>query len=99
LKELRLKPLGDRVIVREATVTEASTEIGIALVNTTPTDDQLMRAEVLAVGPGKGNAAPVKTGDIVLVPRYQGWEVKRFHLDGAEPVRMYSFDEVLAVRE
>ena len=76
---MKLKPLGDRLIVR-AVEEEETTTSGIVLPDTAKEKPQ--KGEVLAVGDGnrdeKGERIPldVSTGDTVLYSKYGGTEVK-----------------------
>ncbi len=76
---MKLKPLGDRLIVR-AIEEEETTASGIVLPETAKEKPQ--RGEVLAVGDGArdddGERIPldVSTGDTVLYSKYGGTEVK-----------------------
>jgi chaperonin GroES len=76
---MKLKPLGDRLIVR-AIEEEEKTASGIVLPETAKEKPQ--RGEVLAVGDGarddSGERIPldVATGDTVLYSKYGGTEVK-----------------------
>jgi chaperonin GroES len=76
---MKLKPLGDRLIVR-AIEEEETTASGIVLPETAKEKPQ--RGEVLAVGDGNrdddGERIPldVATGDTVLYSKYGGTEVK-----------------------
>ncbi len=76
---MKLKPLGDRLIVR-ATDEEETTASGIVLPDTAKEKPQ--KGEVLAVGDGKvdddGKRIPldVKKGDEVLYSKYGGTEIK-----------------------
>ena len=75
----KLRPLGDRVVIRPAAREEA-TRSGIVLPDTSKEKPQ--RGEVLAVGPGRvsdeGKKIPmeVKVGDTVLFAKYAGTEFK-----------------------
>jgi chaperonin GroES len=95
---MKLKPLGDRVIV-QATEEEETTASGIVLPDTAK--EKPKRGKVLSVGEGKrldnGERAPVnvKKGDEVIFASYAGTEIK---LDGEELMIM-SEDDVLAVVE
>lgn len=77
--ELKLKPLGDRVVVAPLEK-EDRTASGIILPETAKEKPQ--EGEVLAAGPGRrgedGKRIPmdVKQGDIVLYARYGGSEIK-----------------------
>ena len=87
---MKLKPLGDRLIVR-AVEEEETTASGIVLPDTAKEKPQ--KGEVLAVGDGArdddGERIPldVATGDVVLYSKYGGTEVK---VDG---------DDLLVLRE
>ena len=76
---LKLKPLGDRLIVR-AIEEEETTASGLVLPDTAKEKPQ--RGKVLAVGPGKVNddgkrtAVGVAVGDTVLYSKYGGTEIK-----------------------
>ena len=76
---MKLKPLGDRLIVR-AVEEEETTSSGIVLPDTAKEKPQ--KGEVLAVGDGArdddGERIPldVATGDVVLYSKYGGTEVK-----------------------
>jgi len=76
---MKLKPLGDRLIVR-AVEEEETTASGLVLPDTAKEKPQ--KGEVLAVGDGArdddGERIPldVATGDVVLYSKYGGTEVK-----------------------
>lgn len=76
---MKLKPLGDRVVVKPIEQ-EETTAGGIVLPDTAKEKPQ--QGEVLAVGTGKlldnGERVPleVKVGDKVLYAKYAGTEVK-----------------------
>jgi chaperonin GroES len=76
---MKLKPLGDRLIVR-AIEEELTTASGLVLPDTAKEKPQ--KGEVLAVGDGKldedGKRIPldVKKGDEVLYSKYGGTEIK-----------------------
>ncbi len=77
---MKLKPLGDRLIVR-AVEEEETTASGLVLPDTAKEKPQ--KGEVLAVGDGnwdedgdKRIPLDVSTGDIVLYSKYGGTEVK-----------------------
>lgn len=75
----KMKPLGDRVVVRPISEEEV-TKGGIILPDTAKERPQ--RGEVIAVGPGrldengKRIAMEVKKGDKVIYAKYAGTEVK-----------------------
>lgn len=75
---MKLKPLGDRVILKQAVADEV-TKSGIVLPGQAKEKPQ--QAEVIAVGPGgmvDGNEVEmnVKAGDQVIFSKYSGTEVK-----------------------
>ena len=92
---MKLKPLGDRLIVR-AIEEEETTASGIVLPDTAKEKPQ--RGKVLAVGPGKlldsGERAEigVKEGDEVLFGKYSGTEIK---VDGEE-IKILRESDILA---
>ncbi|MEX1335126.1 MAG: co-chaperone GroES [Candidatus Limnocylindrales bacterium] len=75
----KLRPLGDRVVVRP-TAREEMTKSGIALPDTAT--EKPYEGEIIAVGPGRldddGGRQPmdVELGDKVLYAKYAGTEVK-----------------------
>ncbi len=87
---MRLKPLGARVMVK-AVEREQTTESGIVLPDTVKEKPQ--NAEVIAVGAHED--AKVSVGDVVVVRKYSGTEVK---LDGEEH-RIVDAEDVLGVVE
>jgi len=92
----KLKPLGDRVVVRPLTG-EETTKSGIVLPDTAKEKPQ--EAEVLAVGPGRtddnGKRLPmeVQVGNKVLFAKFSGTE---FKVDGDE-LLVLSERDILAV--
>ena len=91
---MKLVPLGDRVVLKQAEP-EEKTQSGIIL--TTQSQEKPQQAEVIAVGPGgvvdgKEVTMQVKAGDKVI---YAGNEVK---LDGEEYIIVRQND-ILAVVE
>jgi chaperonin GroES len=94
----KLRPLGDRVVVR-VLESEEKTKGGIFLPDTAKEKPQ--QAKVIAVGPGKTlddgtkSSVDVKEGDAVLFAKYSGTEVK---VDGVEYL-VISEKDILAVVE
>jgi len=92
---MRLKPLGDRVIVRRS-ASEEKTAGGILLPDTAKQKPQ--RGRVLAVGPGKltdkGERATlaVEKGDEVIYGRYSGSDIE---VDGKE-IKILREGDILA---
>ena len=78
MKEVKIKPLGDRIIVKP--IERETMKGGIIIPDTAK--EKPMEGEVLAVGAGKlddkGARIPmdVKPGDRVLYGKYSGTEVK-----------------------
>ena len=75
---MNVKPLGDRVVIKNVEV-EETTKSGILLTGTAK--EKPVMAEVLAVGPGglvdgKEVTMAVKVGDKVIYSKYAGTEVK-----------------------
>ena len=76
----KIKPLGDRVVVRPLEKDEVLTKGGIIIPDTAKEKPQ--EGEVVAVGPGrvaddgKRIAMEVKEGNRVLYAKYAGTEVK-----------------------
>jgi chaperonin GroES len=95
---VKLKPLGDNIIVKQAAA-ETQTKSGLFVPDNAAEKPQ--QGEVLAVGDGKfnktGDRIPVDVavGDTVIYSKYGGNEVK---LDGEEYVILKS-DQVYAIIE
>ncbi|TCO67668.1 co-chaperone GroES [Caldanaerobacter subterraneus] len=94
---MRLKPLGDRVVVK-VIQSEEVTKGGVILPGTAKEKPQ--QGEVVAVGPGqyidgKRVEPEVKVGDKVIFSKYAGTEVK---LDGEEYLLLRESD-ILAIIE
>jgi chaperonin GroES len=96
---LKLKPLGDRVIVK-AIEEEETTASGLVLPDTAKEKPQ--KGEVLAVGDGKvnedtGKRTPldVVVGDQVLYSKYGGTEIK---VDGEELLVLRESDVLAKVQ-
>ena len=93
---MKIKPLGERVLV-EPIKEEKAVKGGIIIPDSEKEKPQ--EGKVVAVGTGKidenGKKIPfnVKKGDIVLMPKYGGTEVK---LDGKE-YQIMREDDILAV--
>ena len=94
---MTIKPLGDRVVIKNVEA-EETTKSGIIL--TAAAKEKPQMAEVLAVGPGRivdGKAVKmqVSVGQKVIYSKYAGTEVK---LDGQEVIIVRQND-ILAVVE
>jgi chaperonin GroES len=95
---MKLKPLGDRLVV-EPKEREETTPSGLVLPETAKEKPQ--EGEVVAIGPGRrdddGNriAMDVSVGDSVLYAKYGGTEVK---IDGKKMLILKESD-VLAIVE
>ena len=95
---MRLKPLGDRIVVKVLSE-EKTTKGGIVLPDTAK--EKPTEGEVIAVGTGKildnGTKQPVevKVGDRIIFSKYAGTEVT---VDGEELV-IFSERDVLAIVE
>ena len=95
---MKLKPLGDRIVVK-VLEREEKTKSGLFLPDTAK--EKPTEGEVIAVGTGKildnGQKQPVevKVGDRIIFSKYAGTEVK---LDGEELV-IFSERDVLAIVE
>ena len=92
-----VKPLGDRVVIKNVE-TEETTKSGIIL--TAAAKEKPEVAEVLAVGPGgvvdgKDVVMTVKVGDKVIYSKYAGTEVK---IDG-ENLIIVRQNDILATVE
>ncbi|MBI4063151.1 MAG: co-chaperone GroES [Elusimicrobia bacterium] len=98
LTRTKIKPLGDRVLIRPLESKEEKRG-GIIIPDTAKEKPQ--EGEVVAVGKGKvsdeGKVLPmdVKPGDRVLYGKYSGTEIK---LDGAEHLVCHQ-DDILGILE
>ena len=94
---MNVKPLGDRVVIKNVEM-EETTKSGIVLTGAAKEKPQM--AEVLAVGPGgnvdgKEITMHVQAGQKVIYSKYAGTEVK---IDGQELIIVRQSD-ILAVVE
>ena len=94
---MKLKPLGDRVVLKFCEA-EETTKGGIILA--AASQEKPQTAEILAVGPGgivdgKEIKMEVKVGEIVLYAKYAGTDVK---VDGTE-YKILSINDALAIIE
>jgi chaperonin GroES len=95
MKDLKLRPLDDRVVV-EPNEAEEVTAGGIVLPDTAKVKPQ--RGTVISVGPGKlldsgeRGQLSVSTGDEVIYGKYSGTEIE---LDGRE-VKILRESDILA---
>lgn len=77
---MKIQPLGDRVLV-ESQKEELETKKG-GIIIPDSAKEKPMQGKVIAVGPGKRDdngkliAMSVKKGDLILLPKYGGTEVK-----------------------
>ncbi len=94
---MKLKPLGDRVVLKQQEA-EEQTKSGIILPDSAKEKPQ--EAVVVAVGPGKEEdgktiAMQVKEGDRVIYSKYAGTEVKL----GEEEFIIVSQSDIIATVE
>ena len=93
---MNLKPLGDRVIIKQDEA-ESKTSSGLFIAGDSKEKPQT--GKVLAVGPGKMDKdgknlpMPVKKGDRVVYSKYGGNEI----LDGDEEVLIVRADDIYAI--
>ncbi len=96
MAKINITPLADRVIIQQAEA-ETTTASGIIIPDTAQEKPQ--EAEVVAVGDGKidddGKRIPmnVKTGDIVLIGKYTGQDIKVNDIEHT----IVREDEILAI--
>jgi chaperonin GroES len=97
---LQFRPLADRVIVKKVEKSEI-TPGGIIIPKTVGDHEQAWQGEVISVGPGKkldnGTVVEpgVKTGDIVVIGKYLGNEIK---IEGEDYIIVQG-DDILGVVE
>ncbi len=93
---LKVKPLGDRVLV-EAVEEQEVKQGGLIIPDSAK--EKPSEAKVVALGTGKSDedgkkvAFEVKVGDVVLVSKYGGTEIK---VDGKD-YKILNADDILAV--
>ncbi len=98
-KSPKLKPLGDRVLIKRVEETEERTAGGILIPDSAKEKPQ--QAAVIAVGPGKllddgkRGTMDVKVGDKVIISKWGGTEVKV----GGEEYLLINMDDILAIAE
>ncbi|MDD2889993.1 MAG: co-chaperone GroES [bacterium] len=94
----KLRPLGDRILVRR--VEEKEVKKGSIIIPDTA-KEKPQEGEIIAVGPGKlddkgtRHKPEIKTGDRVLFGKYAGTEIE---IDGEECLIMNE-DDILAIIE
>lgn len=93
---MKLRPLGDKVVLKQLEA-EETTKSGIILA--AKAQEKPQEAEVLAVGPGgvidgKEVKMQVKVGEKVIYQKYAGTEVK---LDGEEYIIVKQSDIIAVV--
>jgi len=94
---MKIKPLGERVLVEPVKEEKEAVKGGIIIPDSAKEKPQ--EGKVIAVGTGKldenGKVIPfnVKKGDIVLMPKYGGTEVK---VDGKE-YQIMREEDILAI--
>ena len=95
---MKVRPLADRILVKRE---EASETVRGGIIIPDSAKEKPQEAKVVAVGPGKVNdagervALELKVGDIILLSKYAGTEVK---IDNVEHIIMRE-EDVLAVIE
>lgn len=93
---VKIKPLGDRVLVK---LLEEAEQVKGGIIIPDSAKEKPQEAEVIALGTGKkdksGNDVPffVKSGDKVLISKYGGTEVKF----GTEKYTLLREDDILGV--
>ncbi len=89
---MKIKPLGNRVLIRKIEQEERKTPGGIVLPESVK-DEKAIRGEVVAVGTAE--KIEVKEGDKVLVSAYAGTEVRM----GEEKYLLVKTTDILAIIE
>ncbi|MFO7820269.1 MAG: co-chaperone GroES [Halanaerobacter sp.] len=96
---MNIKPLGDRVVIKQVEAEEETTESGIVIPDSA--QDEPQEGKVVAVGPGKrldnGEVAEmqVEEGDTIVYDDYAGTELKR----NGEEYLVLSEKDILAIVE
>ncbi len=89
---MKIKPLGNRVLIKKLEQEERKTPGGIVLPESVK-DEKAIRGEVVAVGTAE--KIEVKEGDRVLVSAYAGTEVRM----GEEKYLLVKTTDILAIIE
>jgi len=89
---MKVKPLGNRVLVRKIEEEERRTPGGIVLPESVK-DEKAIRGEVVALG--TADKFDVKEGDKVLISAYAGTEIRM----GEEKYLLVKSNDILAVIE
>ena len=94
---MKLRPLGDRVVLKQK---EAEEKTASGIILSGQAKEKPQQAEVIAVGPGgmvdgKEVAMAVKVGQVVIYSKYAGTEVKL----GKEEYTVVRQSDILAVVE
>lgn len=95
---MKIRPLADRILVKRE---EAADTVRGGIIIPDTAKEKPMEGKVVAAGPGKTDdqgkrvALEVKVGDLILMGKYAGTEVK---IDGEEHLIMRE-DDVLAIIE
>ena len=94
---VKIKPLGDRVLVKPM---EAGEVVSGGIIIPDSAKEKPQEGEIVAVGPGKAEdgkviALTVKVGDKAIYSKYAGTEIK---LDGVEYLLMRE-DDLLGIVE
>jgi chaperonin GroES len=96
---MNVKPLGDRILVKRV---EAPNKTAAGIFLPESAKEKPQQAKVLAVGDGKVNAKtgkrdklPVKKGDVILLGKWGGTELK---IDDQEVV-IINLDDVMGIVE
>ncbi|MFC1735294.1 co-chaperone GroES [Candidatus Hydrogenedentota bacterium] len=95
---MAIKPLGDRVLLRRVDPADQA-KGGIIIPDTAK--EKPLEAKIVAVGPGKlndkGERIPmeVATGDVVLIEKYSGTEIK---MDDKDMVILHASDILAKIR-
>ena len=89
---MRLKPIGERVVLKTLEHSEERTKSGLIL----PKSDEKKQGEIVEAGSfANGNPLPLKKGDKVI---YGGYSSEEFDLDGKKHL-IIEFKDILAVIE
>lgn len=94
MPKLKIRPLGDRVVIKPL-IAEEKTKTGIILPETTE-KEKPEQGKIVAIGKGeKIKQLGLKAGDTVLFEKYAGTDIK---IDGME-YKVVDKDSVLAILE
>lgn len=91
---MKIKPVGERVLVKPIQAGVAKTESGIVLTGTVIANEKPTTGVVLAVGSGE-NVKDITEGKTIVFTKYSGTEI----IDGDDKLLLLNADDILGFVE